>query len=232
MTLYQSQFANGAGDWKVDSGRWAVHAGAYRQENEAVGLSFVGDPHWSNYTLTLKARKLGGKEGFLIAFGRGDEGTYWWNIGGWANQEHGIELDRAPVGKRVRGFVESGHWYDIKIDIQSRRIRCYLDGTLIHDEMSKPVQGIFAQAGRDDKTGEIILKVVNVQPSDMPLNINIFGTNVIGGTMLELTSANPNDENSFSSPGKIEPIKSYIKVISNRLKHTFPANSLSIIRLK
>ena len=31
-----------------------------RQSQQAVGLSFFGDEHWSDYTLTLKARKLSG----------------------------------------------------------------------------------------------------------------------------------------------------------------------------
>ena len=75
-------------------GSWSVVDGAYRQSDQAVALSFFGDETWSDYTLTLKARKLRGPEGFLIAFGRKGQERNWWNIGGWGNTEHAIELYR------------------------------------------------------------------------------------------------------------------------------------------
>ena len=54
--------------------------------------AFAGDKNWRDYTYSLKARKLGGAEGFLIPFlVRDDEAKAWWNIGGWGNIRHAIE---------------------------------------------------------------------------------------------------------------------------------------------
>jgi len=41
----------------------SVTGGVYRQGDTATGLSYFGDENWTDYTLTLKARKLRGPEG-------------------------------------------------------------------------------------------------------------------------------------------------------------------------
>ena len=52
----------------------------------------TGDAGWSNYTLSVRARKLGGLEGFLIMFNVKDDNNWtWWNIGGWGNTQNAIE---------------------------------------------------------------------------------------------------------------------------------------------
>ena len=51
-----------------------------------------GSEAWTNYTLTLQARKLGGSEGFLVMFNVADSNNwFWWNIGGWTNTSHAVE---------------------------------------------------------------------------------------------------------------------------------------------
>ena len=56
--------------------------------------AIAGDKSWKDYTLTLKARKLGGGEGFLILFNvQDDHAKSWWNIGGWGNVRHALEMD-------------------------------------------------------------------------------------------------------------------------------------------
>ena len=55
--------------------------------------AFAGDKNWTDYTYTLKARKLGGAEGFLILFHvKDEEAKAWWNIGGWGNTRHALEM--------------------------------------------------------------------------------------------------------------------------------------------
>ena len=70
QVLYACDFSKGAEGWTTDGGNWSVTDGAYRQNDTAVGLSYFGDESWTDYTLSLKARKLRGAEGFLVAFGR------------------------------------------------------------------------------------------------------------------------------------------------------------------
>jgi alpha-L-arabinofuranosidase len=119
QTLFASDFSNGLQGWKTERGQWKVVDGALRQtSNEEDARALVGDASWSDYTLTLKARKLGGNEGFLILFGmpKPDANVKsWWNLGGWGNTRHAIESP-GMYGEAVNGSIEIGRWYDIKVE--------------------------------------------------------------------------------------------------------------------
>lgn len=234
QTLYASDFAKGASGWKTDGGSWTVEDGAYRQKNNAVGVSWVGDETWTGYTLTLKARKLSGAEGFLILFGRKGEDKYWWNIGGWGNRDHGIELNRTPVGRHVGGKVEPNRWYDIKVELAGQRIRCYLDGKLIHDETAAGSQRFLALAGRDDDSGGLVLKVINTSPDPVATTLSLSGVDRIApeGEVTVLRSDRLDDNNSLDNPAKVVPATSKIATAGARFSHEFPPFSLTVMRLR
>ena len=98
----------------------------------------------------------------------------WWNIGGWGNDHHAIEMP-AVVGDQVSGRIETDRWYDIRIELKGPNIRCYLDGKLIHDITYPSFQSLYAVASRIDKTGEVILKVVNVSAQSHATEIRLRG---------------------------------------------------------
>ncbi|BCM88819.1 extracellular exo-alpha-L-arabinofuranosidase [Abditibacteriota bacterium] len=133
-TLYQSDFTSGMADWTTSGGIWGTQNGSMRQTGGGTpALALVGNTNWSNYTLTLRARKISGDEGFLIAFGSpGDTTTTWWNIGGYGNTKHLLQVPGVPTSDYA-GSVQTGVWYDIKVELSGPDIRCYLNGTLIHD---------------------------------------------------------------------------------------------------
>jgi hypothetical protein len=124
--------------WVRASGEWQVTNGVLRQTSDATPALtriHVNSPA-TNYTVFTRARKLGGNEGFLVGFGlRDSENYYWLNLGGWNNTGIGIEksLDgaRSPIGPRINATVETGRWYDIKIEVAGQRIQCFLDGRRI-----------------------------------------------------------------------------------------------------
>ncbi len=68
--LYASDFAKTTEGWQPEGGRrrggnrdsWSVEDGAYRQSRDGQALSYFGDENWSDYTLTLKARKFTGEK--------------------------------------------------------------------------------------------------------------------------------------------------------------------------
>ena len=101
--LFQSDFSTGLKGWRTHQGHWQVKDGALQQtEIEDDVRAIAGDKSWKDYTLTLKARKLGGAEGFLILFNVQDEHAKgWWNIGGWGNARHALEMDGSV--RAVRG---------------------------------------------------------------------------------------------------------------------------------
>jgi len=233
-TLFEADFPKGASDWKPDGGRWTVEDGAYRQNDRAVGLSYVGDESWSDYTLTLKARKLAGAEGFLVVFGRKGESKYWWNVGGWNNTQHAIEFNQSPVGRPVRGRVETDRWYDITVELAGKRIRCYLDGQLIHDATTPQTEHFHAVAGHDETSGDIVIKAINAGQEPVAATLNLRGVEQVkpNDAITVLTSSNLSDNNSLDEPGRVVPVETQITKAGREFSHEFPAHSFSLLRLK
>jgi alpha-L-arabinofuranosidase len=232
--LFQSDFSKGLDGWQPHGGRWGVKDGALRQTEVQDNVrAIAGDKSWKDYTLTLKARKLGGAEGFLILVNAQDDTAKgWWNIGGWGNSRHALEMDGVSAAS-VGGGIETGRWYDIKVENVDGRIRCYLDGKLIHDTRRGASDTMFATASRADKGGDVILKVVNAASVPQEVQISLAGLpgKVKLGTVIELTSASPRDENSLDHPNKVVPKESPLADAGAEFVHSFPGNSVSVIRL-
>lgn len=234
QVLYAPDFSTGAKGWQEEGGNWTTVDGAYRQASPAVGLSYFGDQTWSDYTLSLKARKLRGAEGFLVAFGRKGEDKYWWNVGGWGNREHAIEFNQNSIGRHVPGQIETNRWYDLKVELNDRRIRCYLDGKLVHDETAPAVDRLFASAGRDESSGDLIVKVINPSARPFDIKVNIAGVDRIAseGQSIVLTSEHPADNNSLENPTKVVPVSAKLNIDGPRFRRQVPANSFTLLRLK
>ncbi|MBI4326612.1 MAG: alpha-L-arabinofuranosidase, partial [Chloroflexi bacterium] len=186
-----------------------------------------------DYTYSLKARKLSGAEGFLILFRVQDENAKsWWNLGGWGNQRHAIEMG-GIIGNELTGRIEPGRWYDIRIELKGGSIRCYLDDKLIHDVAAPAIKSLYASASREQKSGEIILKVVNVAATSLTTQINLRGAEKVGSSAqaIVLSSEKPTDENSLAEPLKVAPVTQTIETPGAHFSHPFPGNSVTVLRL-
>ncbi len=137
-TLFSSDFkdASGINGWTSHgAGKWTSANGMLSQtasfaERGAAVLSIPGT--FRNVTLSVKARRVDGPEGFLVQTGVPHlaGGGEWVIFGGWYNKSHGIEQ---PPFKRVQvaGSIEQGRWYDVKVECTDERIRAWLDGRLV-----------------------------------------------------------------------------------------------------
>lgn len=95
------------------------------------------------------------------------------------------------------------------------------------------VENLYASATRDDKVGEIILKVVNATARAIPASIDLKDVKRIGaGSETILTGTSLNEVNSFADPKRVAPKTRAFKAAGPVFKHTFPRNSLSVLRLK
>lgn len=233
-TIYQSDFGKGTKDWKFSGGKWEIVNGALRQtaggENVRATLKGVTS---AGCTYSLKARKLGGAEGFLVLFGPNEkDAKSWWNLGGWSNQRHAFELGGEACGDSP-GRIDTNRWYDLTIEDAGGRLRCTLDGKLIHEIVPPTIKAAFASATKDAKTGEIIVKVVNAAHQANEAVIDLKGvTNASVTEALLLSSAHPMDENSLDEPLKVSPKPVTPAVDGGRVRQLMPGNSLLVIRLK
>lgn len=234
--LYQSDFSNGAEGWELQKGRWNVKDGALEQTGAGTDCRAIfGDPAWRDYTLTLKARKISGREGFLILFNvKNNQNWFWWNLGGWGNVRHAVERNGGgPLPPSVNGAIETGRWYDIEVAVQGGQIRCSLDGKLIHDLRVPAPSALTVCVGRAKDSQEIVIKAVNRTAQAQTTDITLTGVNKIApeGTMTVLTSWSPDDENSLDYTDKVVPVTQPINGLGTSFTHTFPPYSVNALRL-
>jgi alpha-L-arabinofuranosidase len=128
--------------------------------------------------------------------------------------------------------VETGRWYDVRVEVRDRTVRGYLDGELISEASYGRVDTVLGIAGRDDKTGDLIVKIVNTAAEPAAMTIQLDGQRPAGtGRATVLRSASPTDENSFEAPSKIVPVTASLTGLTESFTHTFPPHSLSILRI-
>ena len=155
--------------------------GALRQD--AIGENFravTGDPAWMNYTLTLKARNLGGSEGFPSCFkhrtsptrsggtsAAGKTPSTRCRAAAWRKTMCAVRL------KRIVGMIFASNCRD-------GSVKAFLDGKLIHEADRKPVATFYAAAGRDQRAGELVLQMVNPFAESMSVAVKLNGAGKLG----------------------------------------------------
>ena len=234
--LYQNNFKKNIDDWnKIGKGEWSVKDGVLRQSAIAQNITaFVGDITWSDYTITLKARKLSGENGFQIYFRNENENQRLrWDLGGYGNSVHQMEI--GVISKSIPATIETGRWYDIRIEIKGTSVKGYLDGTLVQEvsDASENVSSLAVSAVKDDRSGDVILKVVNAHSAAVTARIDLLGANRLTGTgkAIVLTSPSALDENTLEEPTKVSPKSESLILSGNVLKRQFPANSMTVLRI-
>ena len=233
--LAAPDFSRGLDGVRPVRGRWQVQNGELTQSTlDTDTLAVIGLPEWENYSISVKAKKLEGREGFLICFAMPDTGTKsWLNLGGWGNTEHGIEHPDTPT-RRIGGVIETGKWYDIRIDVNSDTVKCFLDGKEIFSQKITQNSALAAVAGLDQKTGETVLKFVNSAREPITLTIDTGAEKpvTLKGKAITLSGDDPSMENTFEEPLRLRPMESKLRAKSDDFRYTFPANSITILRWK
>ena len=235
QTLLDVDLSKGKEGWRFAGGDWSVRDGSLIQTGAGENIhAIIGDKNWTDYTFSLKARKISGNEGFLIMCRAQDENDRsWWNIGGWGNTRHGLEIG-APQNGGVEGHIETGRWYDIRVEVKGNSIKCYLDDVLVHDAHFPVIKSLFASATRVKSSGEVILKVVNASPDAQNSEIKLNGVSTVNNPVrgLMLTSESGNDENTLDKPTKVAPVPVSMDATGNTLRYRFPGNSVTVLRVK
>jgi len=234
--IYRADFHD-AGKWKSPSGHWEVDQGAYREREEEVSWTYLADSslplaRGDRTVVHAKARKLHGKEGFAITVGKAEGRRVQWNLGGWGNYQHAVETDDSIVGSPVIAKIEADRWYDVAIEMEGRRLRCFLDGALLSDVTLPSPEAVLAIAGRDTKSGDVIVKILNTTRSPVEAHMQLDGADRLAaqGELTVLSSNDAEDENSFEQPTKITPVYRKINVL-NPSKLSLDPYSLNIVRL-
>jgi len=95
-----------------------------------------------------------------------------------------------------------------------------------------PKEPIFACASKEDSSGDIILKVVNVFDVDQTLTVELVGATDLKGATGQVMVGQPDDTNSVDEPFCTVPKDFVINEVSSPWNHTFPDNSITVVRFK
>lgn len=238
-TLYALDPKAGTKGWsKAKEGAWSVKDGALRQADESVQetvTSFIAGSPWRDYTLELKARKLSGKEGFIIRMRDQRDKAVHLNLGGWGNKEHGIERNGQNPVIRKPGSIETGRWYAVKIQLDGERVRVWLDGEPLFDQTIP--NGMMARAylvaGQDKSAGEVVVKAVNPHAEPQSVTLNLAGAKVTAQKARRITLAGlPDDVNTMEEPSKVAPKEDTVEIAGAVSHVTLPAHSVTVLRVK
>ena len=226
-----------AGDFNINSGAMSQTYTGWPSNNINGDVIYIGDTSWTNYTLTLKATKTGGAEGFLIPFAVQDaQNCYHWNLGGWNNTVSCLEsiVNNVKSGQTdgtVKGFaVETGRTYELKIVVNGSHIDCYIDGEQYINYDIPQADSLYQVTGLDE-AGNIIIKLVNVTEEAIPLTINLNNFGVIGytGEVTVLTGPSLEAINNVNTLN-VAPVTSTIEVYES-FEYEVPAISVVIIKI-
>jgi alpha-L-arabinofuranosidase len=224
-------------------GEWRVRDNSLRPvRRNSSTWAFMGDTAWTDYTVKVRARKRGGREGFIILWHVTDNNNYqWWNIGGWDNTvtrcEAAVDGGRTAYGPSADFTVETNRWYDLRLEVKGNTIRGFVDGELVTDtsyESSQPsAPPVYASATYDKATETAFVRVVNAgsAPVDMAVNVNGAKSVESDATAIVL-QGEPGDVNSLDEPEKISPKQEAMSGASESFRRRFPAHSFTILQLK
>jgi alpha-L-arabinofuranosidase len=234
-------------DWDIHEGDWSIQDGRLIQENtkdpadtNTGDVLYLGDPSWSNYTVTVDVEKLQGKEGFLLPIAvTNSANNIFWNIGGWGNTVSCLQSVTSHVKSgQLSGTVKNltlqeGQVYHLKVQVEGRQIKCYLNDTLYVDYTLETPDPIYETASLDEQ-GNVILKLVNVTSSLAQIQITLNDLDISQyqpqGTVTVLVGTDLQEANSYEEPEKLVPQETTLDV-AQTMTYQLPPYSVNIIQI-
>lgn len=223
----------------ANSGTWSREGDVISQSDTGILGAFNTAPVDSkNYTLELKAMKTGGAEGFLIPFNyEGSDNCAFWNIGGWGNTASAVQS--VADGNKVTYMsaatvIENNVWYDIKVEVEGTKVRCYLNGQLVNTAETARSRGpVYTSSSYDEESGDVIIKLVNTDEGQRTVSVNLENGGYIApeAKAYVLTGASKSAANTVDNPDYVKTEEVIVSGISESFEYTLDALSFVVMRI-
>lgn len=197
-----------------------------------------------NFVLKFHAKELDGFKGFRVYFAWKDErNRMGWVLGGWENQDAALIEEvggKSSFLTQSQFEVVSGHDYELELRVRGNRVEGWIDGELYQWTELQPleIEPLYLTASRDNGTGEIILKAVNLREEAFETMISLPGTEAQRLTCDTYVLLEENCVESAGFPGvETAEIKHYNEVAGfagekREFRRVFPGRSVTVMRLK
>lgn len=193
--------------------------------------TYFGDRQWHDYTFTLKARPETERSTAAIFFNA--QGGFFhlceWYVGGDGTSR--LKFYDQDVATAKTSFAAKA-WHDLRVETKDGNIRCLVDGKVVH-ELPLKFPAVFVSASREKGTNTLILKAVNISDEPLEAAVDLAGIKTVKpGAKFTLLTGPADGMNSFEEPNKVHPVEGTIDNAAPKFTHTFPARSLTVMRLK
>lgn len=207
-----------------------------QKNQDRFSLLSVWDSH---YQLEADAVEEEGYRGMQITFGHKDqENEFNWILGGWQNLDTFMNERISGRGSDLCQHtfsVEKNRKYRLKLVVEGRRIRTYVDGILYHDTQSRlpVIEPLYTCASINEAGTEVYLKAVNVSKENRKVLIHLTEDwkGKRKAIIYQMSGYHLEDTNSFQEPEKIAPKAFSEEIIVPEFEFTFPSESVTIMKL-
>jgi alpha-L-arabinofuranosidase len=229
------------------TGEFIVEDGEYTAVTDDAWCLF-GEEHAENYTLSADVKFTGGD--ICIKMGVWNERLesvgdvyqpYWapkrisgynWVIKDGESYIEGFKRLKVQfTTPKVKVNIDSNAFNNMKIVAGENKIECYLNGKMVNTYTVEPFPAVASVAAVDEKTNEVIIKIINISGKDETVKINLDQNVNSTARGWILTSDDKNDTNSFENKTKVSPKQFVIDDISPEFEYNAPKYSFSVIRI-
>jgi len=193
---------------KFNKGDINIKIGVWNERLESVGD--VYQPYWAPKRITGYNWVIKNGESYIEGFKR---------------------LEVQFTTQKVKVDIDDNTFNNIKVVAGDNKIECYLNGKMVNTYTVEPFPVVTSVAAVDDKTNEVIIKIINISGKDDTVKIKLDQNVNSTAKGLILTSDDKNDTNSFENKTKVSPKQFIIDNISSEFEYNAPKYSLSVIRV-
>ncbi|MGA2496299.1 MAG: alpha-L-arabinofuranosidase C-terminal domain-containing protein [Tepidisphaeraceae bacterium] len=230
-------------NWETPGvGQWRVENGVLRQTDtgKSPAMLLLRTPELKTGKVTLKARRVGGREGFLMFFNASSIDRFLFcNYGAAGNNFTAIQDRGVPDGcsfrggRSTQGKIENERWYDIALVVGRDKAEITLDGKTVSDARMEFLPSFFANSGYHRKDKSVIVRATNYDKKPMRAEIQLDGAARVGATgrHIVIHAENPTDENTLEKPRRIVPQEQPLPGTASRFTVTLPPQSVNVLSI-
>jgi len=223
------------GEWNVtDEGT------LLQTSDKGNSLYILNEINDDNYVMECDVCRRGKNEGVFIFYALTNDihDAVRYNIGGFNCQTISAKqlydgMDVGATGNASKCLLLPDEWHHVKLVVTPEKSILWVDGkeAFAFEPMSTPEQ--FVNAGIDEATGELVIKVVNRTDKTYSPEISLYGVKNVAtnGKAITLMADDDTSENSFADPLKIAPKEATLSNLSTKFIYDFKPYSYTIIRI-
>jgi len=238
--VFSEDFAN-LEHWDTPAtGQWKTENGVLHQTDTTRGpVSLFLKQNFTSGRVTVKARRVGGDEGFLMFFNAAGPDRYMFcNYG--AAQNHFSAIQGNPSngiatrgGGDLQGPIDNQRWYDLSLVLTNKTAEMLLDGKRVSKLEADALPSFFATAGYQQKDKLVVVKATNYNSTPLVADIQLDGVTTIAaaGQHIVIRADQPEVENTLDMPNRIVPQVLPLANCSKSFQVTLPPYSVNVLRI-